>query len=80
MLVVFSLSLSLPGLLLYKMAIGDDRCFLVCVCVFLIALLCSPDWLETHVIKLALSLQQTSFFPTAPTRALVSLAYVTIPR
>lgn len=23
-------SLSLPGLLLYKMAIGDGRCFLVC--------------------------------------------------
>lgn len=64
MLVGFSLSL--PRLLLYKMAIGDDgRCFLVLCFLFLIILLGSPDWLGTHLIKLALSLQQTSFFPTA---------------
>lgn len=75
-------SLSLPGLLLYKMAIGVMVGAFWCVVFwfFEIVLLCSSDWLGTHVIKLALSLQQTSFFPTAPTRALVSLACVTIPR
>lgn len=53
---LFGFSLSLPGLLLYNMAIDDGGCFLF---YFLeMVLLFGPDWLGTHVAKLTLSLHK----------------------